>query len=407
MKYLKYLSFAIPALEWYDFAICTNFVYVLSSNFSPDTNPTIQIIYYFASFAFSYIGRPLGAFLFGWYSDKNSRIKAAFYALLIMSLSSFFISILPTYSSFGVYSTFFFVLLRFIQGLAIGGNYGSSIFSIESVPEKQKYFYSSLISLGAIFGFFAGAFVSYFFYYFFSEYFIKNFGWRIALIQGVLLALPILFYLFINFSNEKSLKKTSLPKNCEKNEKQSKFSFITFFQVISLSALDMIPFYLFYIFLPTYKIMQLGYDSAQVSFYNSLSLGLIFFTIPFFGYLCDKTGPFVLLIFSNITLILCSFFFPWENTAWSFVFPLIMGSVYGSLYGLIAFMFNKSYRARASGLALNIASVIFGGFCPLISSVYINYVAFFIFMIFSLTLFVLFYIKKNNNKEIFRKIIQK
>ena len=164
---MRFLGTAIAAVEWYDNAICIMFADLISDVFFPNCDVNLKFNLYFTLVGLGYLGRPLGAYLFGHYSDKVSRIKATMFSFIMMVLASLFISFLPGVDSIGWFAPILFLFFRFLQGVAIGGNYGASIFVLEKVEKKDRYFTSSLISAGFMFGFlFGNLVVSSFVYYF-------------------------------------------------------------------------------------------------------------------------------------------------------------------------------------------------------------------------------------------------
>ena len=194
MRFTKYLGLAIASIEWYDNAICIALADVLSTLFFPQYDTTSRLILYLSSFAIGFLGRPIGAYFLGYYSDKYSRIHAAYISFVIMILGTLFISILPTYQSIGIYAPILLVLFRFFQGIAIGGNYGISVFSVENAHKSEKYFASSMICLGFMIGFFFGGVVSSMLNYFSNREMLLSIGWRIALLSSFFISLPVLFW---------------------------------------------------------------------------------------------------------------------------------------------------------------------------------------------------------------------
>ena len=98
----KNLGLLVSAIEWYDNALAIAFASVISHLFFPSSDKVAQFLLYFSSITIGYFGRPLGAFLFGYYSDKYSRTKATYHSLMLMNVASLFISFLPSYISIGI-----------------------------------------------------------------------------------------------------------------------------------------------------------------------------------------------------------------------------------------------------------------------------------------------------------------
>ena len=148
----KWLGMFVSALEWYDNAACIALASTVSALFFPEVDINARFLFYFSSIAIGYLGRPLGAFMFGYYSDAHHRVRATYYSLLLMTVANLCISIVPIYATIGLAAPIIFVCLRFAQGMAIGGNYGVSIAIVEHAREN-KYYASSFSCVGFILGF--------------------------------------------------------------------------------------------------------------------------------------------------------------------------------------------------------------------------------------------------------------
>lgn len=340
---MQLLGLFIALIEWYDAAICISFAEILSEIFLPNLEKKLKFSLYLYIIAATYLGRPIGAYFIGKYSDEKSRLKASFFSFLTMVLSSSFLSILPTYSQIGYIAPLCFIFIRFIQGIAIGGNYATSVYSIEETEEKNKHFVSSLICIGIIGGFLFGSFTTYLTSVLFSQDFIKAFGWRMCLLGSLVLSIPV----FINFPKEE-VKQEAI--------KSEKLNYKLFFKSCLLMTIDIIPFYIFFTFLPNYKIMILGYNSPQIWAYHSISMAVIIIFTPIFGKLSDKFKAKNILKLCILFLSFISFFYPWDSFFYSIFLGLIMAMCYGSLYSFIALNFDRSNRAIASGIALNIVA---------------------------------------------------
>lgn len=361
---MKFLGISVAAIEWFDNAIFIALTDIISQIFFPEYDLQARFMLYFGSIALGYLGRPLGAFLFGLYSDKKNRIKAAYLAFILMVCASLIISFLPGYNSIGFLAPILFITLRFLQGIAIGGNYGVSIVTVENAHKSERYFSSSLISVGIMLGFLLGSSAASILHAMFTHEFLLSFGWRIGLWCSALLALPI----FFNF------RKIDM-QVVDKKEKimSTKLNWMQIFKVFILFLLDMVPFYLLFTFLPNYKIMFLGQNPTQIWFNNSISMIMIIICTPFFGKLADMYGAIRILKFASLSFVAISFFGPWMHWIWSVVFGVVMSMCYGSLYGFIALIFPENIRARVSGVLFNLTASISIGLTPIIATYLVQF----------------------------------
>ena len=132
-------AFIGTVLEWYDFSIFMFFIPIFSELFFPNTNKIASYLSMYAVFAISFFVRPLGAMIFGYVGDHYGRKKALVFSMMLISMSTLMMGLLPTYQSIGVFAPIFLIILRMIQGFCVGGETtGASSFIIESFPKRQR-----------------------------------------------------------------------------------------------------------------------------------------------------------------------------------------------------------------------------------------------------------------------------
>lgn len=182
-------SIAGSALEWLDFAAYGAIAAtVLPKLFFPATDPTTATLAAFATFSVGFMARPLGGMVCGYYGDKLGRRKLLVFTFLLMGLCSFLIGILPTYATAGVWAPIALVVLRFMQGFALGGEVtGSQLLTMEHAPVDRRGFYSSFIAMGSpLAQVLANAMLFGIIALIGNEQFIA-FGWRLPFLLSVLL----------------------------------------------------------------------------------------------------------------------------------------------------------------------------------------------------------------------------
>src|SRR5881275_1233045 len=142
-------------IEWYDFYIFGSLAAVLSLKFYPPGNDTFAYIAYLATFAVGFLVRPFGALFFGRIGDLVGRKYAFLVTLVIMGGATAVVGLLPTYATAGMFSPIVLILLRVLQGLALGGEYGgAAVYVAEHVPDGKRGFYTSFIQITATLGLF-------------------------------------------------------------------------------------------------------------------------------------------------------------------------------------------------------------------------------------------------------------
>ena len=176
------------AMEWFDFGVYGFVAYVLGKVFFPGADPGTQMIAALATFSVPFLIRPLGGLFFGALGDKYGRQKVLAATIVIMSLSTFAIGLIPSYAAIGIWAPILLLLCKMAQGFSVGGEYtGASIFVAEYAPDRKRGFLGSWLDFGSIAGFVAGAGLVVFISAMIGEERFQEWGWRVPF----LLALPL------------------------------------------------------------------------------------------------------------------------------------------------------------------------------------------------------------------------
>ncbi|CAJ1331718.1 unnamed protein product, partial [Effrenium voratum] len=191
----KFLAAAVGNwLEWYDFGVYAAVPEILGDHFFPSSDASVQIMQSFLAFAAGYVTRPLGGVIIGIIGDRIGRKCALWTSMLLMMCPTFLIGCLPTYAQVGYLSTVGLVLLRLLQGVAIGGEYVSAlVFSMEHAPSEQKTASGALMSVSVALGSFTGFGVVSLLRHLLSGEAMRAIGWRISFWLGLLVGLVGLF----------------------------------------------------------------------------------------------------------------------------------------------------------------------------------------------------------------------
>src|SRR6188508_2537653 len=167
-------------IEWYDFYVFGSLATVISPLFYPQGNNTIALIAYLSTFAVGFVVRPFGALFFGRIGDLVGRKYAFLVTLLIMGGATALIGFLPTYATIGVAAPILLLLIRVLQGLALGGEYGgAAVYVAEHVPDDRRGFYTSFIQITATLGLFVSLVVILSVQNAMSVEAFRSWGWRI------------------------------------------------------------------------------------------------------------------------------------------------------------------------------------------------------------------------------------
>ena len=214
-------------IEWYDFYIFGSLSTVLALQFFPKTNPTAGILLTLATFAAGFVVRPFGALVFGRLGDRVGRKHTFLLTLILMGGSTFLIGLVPGYDTIGLFAPLIVLLLRFVQGLALGGEYGgAATYVAEHSPKHERGFYTSFIQTTATFGLFVSLGVILFVRQSMDADAFNSYGWRIPfLASAVLVAISIYIRLkmdesplFAKIKAEGTLSKNPIKESFGKKE---------------------------------------------------------------------------------------------------------------------------------------------------------------------------------------------
>src|SRR4026209_1047434 len=209
-------------IEWYEFYIFGMLAKTISTQFFPEGNPTAALLSTLAIFAAGFLVRPFGALVFGRLGDLIGRKYTFLLTLILMGGSTFLIGLVPSYDSIDIWAPILVLLLRLLQGLALGGEYGgAATYVAEHAPRGKRGYYTSWIQTTATLGFFLSLAVIPACRLGFGEAAFKTWGWRIPfLISVVLLAVSVYIRLrlqespvFVEMKSEGKLSRAPLTES--------------------------------------------------------------------------------------------------------------------------------------------------------------------------------------------------
>lgn len=288
-------SAAGTMIEWYDFYIFGSLTAVLSQKFYPPGNETFAYIAYLATFAMGFVVRPFGALFFGRIGDVVGRKYAFLATLSIMGGSTALIGLMPTFKTAGWFSPIALIVIRVVQGLALGGEYGgAAVYVGEHSPDKRRGFNTSFIQITAILGLLASLLAILVTQAAMSQKDFTEWGWRIPfLISVILVAVSLYIRLSLRespvFAQLKAAKRTSVQPLKDafgkwsnlKNVLVTLFGATTGQGVLSYTGQLYSLFYL-------QAILRVNPRTATILVALAVALGMPFFTL--FGTLSDKFG---------------------------------------------------------------------------------------------------------------------
>ena len=283
-------------IEWYDFYIFGSLATVIASQFFPKTNPTAALLSTLATFAAGFIVRPFGALVFGRLGDLIGRKYTFLVTLVLMGCSTFLIGCIPSYATIGAWAPFLVLLLRLLQGLALGGEYGgAATYVAEHAPAGRRGFYTSWIQTTATLGLFLslGVILSIRRWVGVDEFTNGN-GWRYPFLLSIVLVLVSIFIRLRMqesplFSKLKSEGKTS--KNPLKESFGNKANFkLVLLALFGATMGQGVIWYTGQFYAQTFILTKCNVEYEQA---NTIILIALVFATPFFvvfGWLSDKIG---------------------------------------------------------------------------------------------------------------------
>lgn len=367
------------AIEWYDFFLFgTAAATVFNVLFFPSFDPLVGTIAALGAYAVAYFVRPLGGIVFGHLGDRLGRKNILVLTLLMMGLGTFAIGLLPTYESIGVWAAVLLVLLRVVQGLAIGGEWGGAVLlAVEHAPKPRWGLVGSWPQIGSPIGMLmsTGAFalVSQL-----PEEDFLSWGWRLPFLFSLVL---VIIGLAIRLKISESPIFVAL-KQRGAVEKMPLVQVLKKYPVEILLGVG-IRFSADIIFI-TANIFALSYATSSLDLPRSvilqgimLAAALQIFMIPFYGWLGDRIGRHNLYALASLYTVLVAFiFFPMIDTRdtstimWAYVLALPVGfaATYGLLSSLYADMFEPQVRFTGISLVYQIAGIVTAGPAPIIAA---------------------------------------
>ena len=384
MRKVALTALAGTSIEWYDF-----FLYgaaaalIFPTAFFGEIPETTALILSLLTFAAGFIARPIGGIIFGHFGDRVGRKKTLIAALMLMGISSTLIGLLPTYAMIGVTAPILLTLLRFAQGLAIGGQWGGAMLLVtESAPSNQRGYYGAFAQAGAPIGVILANLALIVTSALVSEEFFNTWGWRIPFLASAVLIL-ISMYIQLNLEDTKAFKALATNSDNSSNEKVKSSPVVEairrYHKRIMLAAgaflSVQVTFYILIAFMLAY-----GVSSANMERDDMLIAGLIGCAIMvplqfMFASYSDRNGRKGIFMLGAILSGIWAFaIFPLVDTGnfWLIVLALTFGLIFlAMMYGPQAAFFTElfSTEVRYSGATLGyqFGAIVGGAFAPTIA----------------------------------------
>ena len=372
-------------IEWYDFYLFGSLATILSVHFFPGDSPAAGFLKTLAIFASGFVVRPFGALVFGRLGDMIGRKYTFLLTLVLMGGSTFLIGLLPGYAEIGVLAPVALTLLRLVQGLALGGEYGgAATYVAEHTPDHRRGFYTSFIQTTATLGLFASLGIILFCRQQLGKETFESWGWRIPFLLSIFLVL-ISYYIRVRMEESPLFAKARSAGKLSKNPLTESFvrpenRRLVLIALFGAVAGQGVVWYTgqFYALFFLQRIAQVEFVTANLTLVYALLLATPFFV--FFGSLSDRIGRKPIILAG--CLLAAVFYVPIYHGMMHFAAPLnqpmlvalvflqvlFVTMVYGPIAAFLVEMFPTRIRYTSMSLPYHIGNGIFGGLTPYIAS---------------------------------------
>jgi len=356
-------------VEWYDWYVYSAFALYFSKSFFPQGDTTAQLLNTAAVFAIGFLMRPIGGWWLGKYADVRGRKAALTLSVLLMCTGSLLIAVVPPYAVIGVWAPVVLVGARLLQGLSVGGEYGTSAtYMSEMATAKHRGFTASFQYVTLIMGQLLALGVLLVLQATMSDADLNAWGWRIPFAFGALFAVVALWL-------RRSIEEThsfAVPDASDRRGIAGELlkhprALLT---VLGLTAGGSLGFYTFTTYMQKFLVNSAGWSKADATSVSAVSLLLFMVLQPMFGALSDRFGRRPqLIVFAALgvlgtipMLTRLAVASDWMTGFWLIMAALVVMSCYTAISGLVkAELFPAHIRALGVGLPYGIAVSVFGG----------------------------------------------
>ena len=359
-------------VEWFDWYVYGAFALYFAPVFFPQGDRTAQLLQTAAIFAVGFLMRPIGAWLMGIYADHRGRKAGLTLSVSLMCLGSLMIALAPTHAQAGLLSPAILLIARLIQGLSLGGEYGSSATYMSEIADRERRgFWSSFLYVTIIGGQLSALALLVTLQALLGEDAMQAWGWRIGFFAGAVLAIVVFFI-------RRGLDETLSYENVAAKSERRRSSVLTLFRehpreaflIVGITAGGTASFYAYTVYMQKFLVNTSGFSRASASQIMTIALLILLFLQPVVGRLSDFTGRRRVMMIFGIggTFLTYPIFSALAHTqdTWT-AFALVMAGLlmltgYTSINAIVkAELFPTDIRALGVALPYALANTIFGG----------------------------------------------
>jgi MFS transporter, MHS family, shikimate and dehydroshikimate transport protein len=380
IKKVAAASFIGTTIEWYDFFLYgTAAALVFNELFFPESEPLVGTLLALGTYSVGFVARPIGGVVFGHFGDRIGRKSMLVLSLMIMGVATVLIGVMPTYASIGVLAPILLVVLRFGQGIGVGGEWGGAVLmSVEHAPKGRRGFFGAWPQMGVPAGLLLANAVFWAMQALTSEATFMSWGWRVpflasAVLVGVGLFIRLKLMESPAFERVRETKTEARRPIVDVVRKYPREVLVA----MGMRVAENGCFYILTVFVLAYGEDELGLSESTMLTGVVIAAAIGLFTVPLWGALSDRVGRRPLYLAGAVITTLWAFpLFGLMNTEtpvliWlSIVVGVNLGHdlMYGPQAAYFSELFGTRVRYSGASLGYQLASVFAGGFAPLVAT---------------------------------------
>lgn len=369
-----FLTTSIVYVEWVEYALYLYLGTVISEYFFPHALGDDALLFTYGIFAISYIGRPLGGLLFGYYADKNGRRPPLIISAFLIAIATICIGLIPNYQHIGIMAPILLLLCRFIQSIAVAGEFNNaSIYLIEHA-KKHKILAGSWVGTAASAGMFTGGLIAYT-----ISQIDYNDAWRFAFIIAGIISLVIMCFR-TSLTESPQFTRPTTQRDAPSLYKQLSIHRLGLLKIATIAAFMCLYIYTCNVYFVSYMITKLGYSMSEATLYMMLVQGSVTLFIPIMAMIAEYIGLHIILKCMIPSIGLMALMIFWgakiqEHTLMMLGFGLYVIANSGISATIFKYMFDAlplHIRCTGNSFIYSLSVAIVGGTAPILAAFFIN-----------------------------------
>ena len=361
--------------DLYDFAVYGFFATIIGAQFFPTDDASTSLMASLGVFAVGFLGRPMGALLLGHLGDSKSRHSAMMLSVGMMVVPTLLMALLPTYAQIGIAAPALLVLLRFVQGMAVGGEYTTSVVvMVEAAQPRRQGYVGSWGKIGIKVGVMLGSSLAAGLFAILSPEQMASWGWRAAFLFG--LVLGILVFALRSRMPENKVITSVVEKRTSPLLQAFRSEWKAMLKIIAILMPGSIAYNLAFVYLPIWLKANHNIPDSTLLTINTMAIGVSLLLTPLSGTLADRFGCRTMMLVGIAGMGVLSLPLFWLMIQPSVLVILIAQCTFAAILsllsgGMAAFMvqaFPKHLRCSGLSVGYNVAVSVFGGSLPLVAT---------------------------------------